>query len=294
LQCPKCAVEQEQDREECVRCGIVFDRWRESQEQAILRRRTGSYATPTVELERTVPRWLVVLAVIAFVVMGVMWTRYRQSVTTKQSLAAKGNALINDITPAVNKARKRQAEEAERLRRMQDALERAEAGHKEAQPRAFSLDEQGAMRLVNQCRGTTIRETVVIPKDFSESDEQYSSILRLVDAAERDRLLFVERASGRIKVKSGYAADVPGLSDSSDRIEIDLGGRKVTEVTQMTGRADHVEAEMYCTFENKVACRRLGIKEKPARAGFILQDGAWRVEWATIPDEEREPFHLCR
>src|SRR5688500_3804149 len=100
--------------------------------------------------------------------MGVMLTRYRQSVTAKRSLAAEGNALINDITPIVNKARQRQAEEAERLQRMQYAVERAEAAQKDAQPRAFSLDEQGAMRLVNQCREATTRETIMIPKDFNQ------------------------------------------------------------------------------------------------------------------------------
>jgi hypothetical protein len=293
LNCPKCGLEQEQGPE-CIRCGIIFARWRESQEQAILRRQTGSYASPPAEAERTIPRWLAGIIVVAFVLLGVLWTRYYRASTSKQSLAAKGNALINDITPAVNKARRRQAEEAQRLRRIQYAAEQAENGASaEKKPRAFSLDEQGAMRLVNQCSGTTIRQSIQIPKDLQDLDRN-ADILQLVEAAERDRLLFVERKNGRVSVKLGYAADVPGILDLNDRIDIDLGGRKVTEVIAMTGRADHVEAEMYCAFENKVACRRLGIKETRARAGFILQDGAWRVQWATISDGNAEAVHLCR
>jgi len=292
LNCPKCGLEQEQGPE-CIHCGIVFERWRESQEQAILRRQTGSYASPPEEAERTVPRWLAGIAVVAFVLIGVLWTRYYRASTSKQSLAAKGNALINDITPAVNEARRRQAEEAQRLRRMQYAAEQAEKANADEMPRAFSLDEQGVMRLVNQCRETSIRESIQIPKEIHDVNGN-SDILELVDAAERDRLFFVERKNGWIKVKLGYAADVPGILDLNDRIDIDLGGRKVTEVIRMSGRADHVEAEMYCAFENKVACRRLGIKERRALAAFILQDGAWRVQWATISDGGEKTLHLCR
>ncbi|HEX7807220.1 MAG TPA: hypothetical protein VF608_00780, partial [Thermoanaerobaculia bacterium] len=61
MDCPKCGTSQDAGREECVSCGIFFERWRRVQDQAILQRRTAQNTPLPVIEQGGMPKWMVAI-----------------------------------------------------------------------------------------------------------------------------------------------------------------------------------------------------------------------------------------
>ena len=77
--CPRCNWEPIPGENECASCGLVFAKWRATQPQ---RERAPIVVEPTPTV--TLPRWIIPVAIILFIVAGIAWTKHHQSARQRE------------------------------------------------------------------------------------------------------------------------------------------------------------------------------------------------------------------
>lgn len=295
MDCPKCGTSQDAGREECVSCGIFFERWRRAQDQAILQRRTAQNTPLPVIEQGGLPKWLVAIIVVLIVVFGSMWTMHRRKVRENTDLKAVGMARLNQINNDGLKMRQRMQDEAER-RQNQRLKERTEYAQLQAnRPAAypFSLTEAEALSLVQRCPELAERGKVLLPKQYGASNTEVFREYPALFNAQRSRLLFVEQEGDVVKHRIGITGGII-IKETPYQFEVDLGRRNITRITGMTGTADRVEALLLWSWEYPTAAEvLLDIRQARGSAMYLRQNGVWRLTGASISDG-KESIGVCR
>lgn len=99
MQCPKCSTEQPDSNVECAGCGIVFARWKATQERPRPEAEVVRPLPPVIEPEpgeRTIPRWVLAVAVVLLVFIGMKWTSARRAERAREKPQTL-DAMLNDI-----------------------------------------------------------------------------------------------------------------------------------------------------------------------------------------------------
>jgi hypothetical protein len=291
VECPKCAAVQPDNGVECTACGVVFARFREAQERAFLSRNTSSQqmATPPVELERTIPKGAVIVALLVFLVFGIVWTARRRDTRVNANEAA--TAMLDEINQKGLKQRQRLAAEGgERSAAAQRAGSWEAPVAKGTPPVGFT--EADAAAVLNQCAGFNTSEQVLLPKFIGDytgnsSDELYPAL----PIAKRDKLVEVkpDPANGRWVVTIPDTAHFRmTIKEDANHHIIPLGRRRVTSVTNLTGTADSAEAKFEFGYEQRVAAELLvqPYTTFTGHATFVKKDGAWKALHATTFNQE--------
>jgi hypothetical protein len=306
VECPKCGTSQEDGREDCVSCGIIFERWRRAQDQAVLARGTGRFEPAHAPVaEPGLPKWLVLVVVSVIVVFGLIWTMRRREARSRRDLAAEGKATINRINNEAIKARQRLQSEQDRANRMREDMEQEvvpEGNPAQAAPRDFSLSDTTAMELINRCSEIAVTEVIKLPRqyhsgDASEMFRQYPEL----SAAQKSRILIATKEGPLIVNNLGVTGGV-FIREMGEFFEIELGRRHIVRVKGMQGDIDHVTAQFEWEWEQKAAAEILtGSRGGTASAHFLRQNDYWTMTDGTLKastgsfkNREREWLPLCQ
>src|SRR5687768_14104544 len=100
MECPKCAAVQADGSVECTACGVVFARYFEAQERAML---TRSQPLVVEEETTTIPRSAIIVAVIVVLAFGLFWTAKRRD--SRENAKDEATAMLDDINMKGIKAR---------------------------------------------------------------------------------------------------------------------------------------------------------------------------------------------
>ncbi|MGN6183111.1 MAG: hypothetical protein ACTHQM_05595 [Thermoanaerobaculia bacterium] len=73
--CPKCGAKQEDGREDCVACGIIFSRWWSARKRTIEAEERAAFASRNEE-KRGIPGWVYLVVAFAVLMFGINWTRH--------------------------------------------------------------------------------------------------------------------------------------------------------------------------------------------------------------------------
>ena len=287
MDCPKCGIAQDDGREDCVSCGIVFERFREAQERALLRRIPQvNVPMPSASEGIGVSRWIIFAALLLVAIFGVFWTKSRREARANRDLRKEGMERLNEINRKGNIERERLHKEQESARKMAAAM--TEAPKPERRP--VGLDEAGAKKLIEQCFAFQERTSIKLPKvhggNYSESYPVFAAALEL---------RVVERTGNDPKLWPGPGAGGLNMMDRGEEYEIPLGLRRVQEITQLTGDIDHAEARFRWGYEGRVAAELLLRGEAyTGTAAFINNGGAWRVQWGTAWQQDGDSVQMCK
>jgi hypothetical protein len=289
VDCPKCGMSQDDGREECASCGIIFDRWQRAQDEAELRRRAAESVPLEIEEEGLrVSKWIIAIVLAFIFIFGTIWTVRRREARAKVDLAAIGKAHINKLNNDGLKMRQRLQDEAQRAQQMRYDQEQAtpvQGNTRIAAPRQFSLKEEDVMSALFPCSDFLESRSILLPKEYNSDDrdtvfETYPELFN----AQRSRLLFTTTEGSMVRHSVGVTGGIMIL-ERDDHFEVLLGAKRVQAVKEMTGDADRVHATFTWSYDQRVAAEvLLGIREEKGEAQFLRQNGVWRMTHATISD----------
>lgn len=289
MDCPKCGVEQDDGREECLSCGIVFARWYAAQHRRIAQ---TSVPVESPAAGVAVSRGVIFIAVFVLIIFGALWTKSRRDARANRDLRKEGMAMLNDINKKGNKERQRLEAENERARKMAAAMTERP---RQARPRPIGFEEADAMRLLEQCAAFTERSSIRFPRVYHEGaeySEAYPSLgraleLRIVEKMNRD---------GQVTLWPGPGVGGLVVLNQGDEYHIDLGMRRVQEITELSGDVDRAEARFRWMWQGRVAAETL-LSTSDTYGGvaeFLRQGGVWRVTGATLRQEDGTGVSACR
>lgn len=289
MDCPKCGVAQDGERQDCSSCGIIFARWREAQDRAFLDRRTAQ-GIVVPEVESGLPRWMVGVAVVVVVALGMMWTVRRRDARANVDLAAQGKAQLNEINKVATKQRLVLQEEAARARRMKSL---ADSDRTATASRPIGFSEEDATSLLHDCVGFETPGTVKLPKVFSstylgQASERYPAL----EEARKSEMVVARETGPTVTFTLGITAAGMPVTETATEFEFDLGWRQVKQIVELTGTADSAEAEFQWMYQQQTAAEiLLRGTTFTGYATFLLKDGAWRVTGARTTGGD--PVKLC-
>lgn len=277
MDCPKCGAVQDDRREDCISCGIVFRRFREAQERAVLARRSA----PDLPLESsgqglTISRTTLFVVVFVMIVFGVLWTKSRRDARANRDLRKEGMAMLDDINSKAVKERQRLEEEAERAKKFAAAMSETPKPVK----RPIGMDEADATRLIEQCSGFRERSSIKFPRVYHQGVDYSHAYPMLAEAL---RLRIVEKsADGAATLWPGPGVGGMVMLNQGDEYEIDLGFRRVQEITSLSGGVDRANAEFRWMWQGRVAAETLLTDDTyTGKAELVKKEGSWRVLHAT-------------
>ncbi len=298
MQCPKCGVEQSAGGAECVSCGVVFARFREAQERALLARKSVSQPIPVADETTTaVPRALVIVALVIFVTFGIVWTARRRQARAKFDAAAAGSAMLDEINNRGLKERQRLENEAQRARAMRNS-----GGFPSTSPaapkRPQGFGEREAKLALEKCIGFTELQTVRVPMSYPQfSRDYYLREYPVLAAAEKEKVVQVEAVDGvhRLSV-APYTHSRMNITESGDHYVFHLGRRRVMTIHDLTGSADEASVRFAYVFGNRASAETLlaSTESFSGSAYFLRQAGEWRVTRAHALKKDGTAIDLCR
>ncbi|MGZ8709909.1 MAG: hypothetical protein ACXW28_06770 [Thermoanaerobaculia bacterium] len=291
MDCPKCGASQDDGREDCISCGIVFRRFREAQERAMLARRS----TQDIPLESssgqglTASRAVLFLVVFLLLVFGGLWTKSRRDARANRDLRKEGMSMLDDINRKAVKERQRLEEEAERANKIAAAMSEIPKPVK----RPIGMDEADATRLIEQCSGFRERASIKFPRVYQEGLDYSGTYPRLAEAL---RLRIVEKsADGTATLWPGPGVGGIEILNQGDEYEIDLGFRRVQEITALSGGVDRANADFRWMWQGRVAAETLLTDDTyTGIAELVKNEGSWRVLHATAYTQGGGVTALCK
>lgn len=289
MDCPKCGTTQDDAREECVSCGIIFDRWQRAQEEAILRPRKPE-PLPVIDEGVGIPKTLIFAGLVVILIFGTIWTVKRRDARSKIDNKAMVKAELNRLNNEGLKVRQRLADEQARAQRMRNNINEAQPIEEMPQatstaPRAFSLTEGDVMTSLLTCPELSETHIIKLPKQYYSSQrnsvfEQYPELF----AAQRSRLLTSTVENDLVTQQIGVTGGII-IDDRDDHFEVLLGRKRITRISDMQGTADRVSITFTWSYEQPLASEVLqGFRERQGHATFLRQDAAWRRVSANISD----------
>jgi hypothetical protein len=298
--CPKCGHSENEEREECGACGVVFARWRAVEE----RRRTPDgkgtvdkrwFQSGTALAIRTTaerlydrrasiltPQRITALAVLLIVVIGVGGlVRNRAARATKKATHA---AVIAGMSKDVG----------------HEALEAQRRAAKPVKGR-LDLSTEAALQMIGRCEAFTLDTSINLPGSFYEN--HYGQMIARYPAlviAEREGLVEFDPALPAehrsdplpphwaprlIRVQMTVSGNFDmRYARGSDLIEVNLGGRRVLRLTDLRGDARRAEADYDWEFMEPVA-EKFGPRRGRGSATFVKAGASWRIKDVSIhPD----------
>lgn len=296
VQCPKCGAQQSAGGAECVSCGVVFARFRESQERAALARKSVSQPMPVAdETTTSVPRPFVIVALVIFVAFGVVWTAKRRQARAKYDAASAGAAMLDEINNKGLKERQRLENEAQRARELRNS-----GGFPATSPappkRPAGFGEYEAKRALEKCAAFTEPQTVRIPKSYPQySRDYYVAEYPVLAAAEKDKVVQVEAVDGVHRLSLGSYSRM-NFTETADHYVFNLGRRRITNVRELTGSADEAEVRFDFVYTSSVTAETLLAPTEHfyGFAYFVRQGGEWRVTRAHSLKKDGTSISLCR
>lgn len=288
VNCPKCGMKQDAGRADCISCGVVFERWRELQERALLGKARNTQNVPVPASSGT-PWWMVAVVLLVFVLFGTMWTKNRREARAAHDPAAAGKAMINDINNRNVKARQRMEQESSRMKWLS-----ASSAPREL-PRPVGFDEADATALLNDCPGLAEPLTIHLPKSFRDYEaEQMRAGFPHLRFAESHGVLLKTVDNGLVTYEVGQSAGGMRIVDSGAEFVVELGSRKVANIVRLAGSVDAAEAEFGWTYEDRVGMRVfLGNDSYLGRASFLKNGGRWRIREALLWNNDNTMKKVC-
>lgn len=283
MDCPKCGFAQDDGREDCISCGIVFARFREAQERAQMSIAQNNVPIASPSEGIAVSRWIVVAFLLFVIVVGALWTKSRRDARANRDLRKEGMAQLNEINQKSLKERERLEKE------QQGAQELAAAMAETPKPvqRPVDLDESGAQKLIEQCFGFQERKSIMLPKSIPNYPDGVLSV------ALEKRVL--ERTGNESRLWPGPGAGGMAMMDKGEEYEIVLGLRRVREITLLVGGVDHATANFRWMYEGRVAAEMLLKGETYSGVAiFIHKGGAWHVDGATVWSQDGDATRVCK
>jgi hypothetical protein len=292
MECPKCGATQEDGREDCASCGIIFERWQRAQEQAFLARGTGRFAPepgPTEEERRSVPLWLVAIVALAVIGVGLFWTMKRREARATAGVPHSTDAL-NDLNDAGIAVRQRLQAENDREARRKAAIDSGEVPEgSEAQLTGDinALGQTTAIELLQRCGDASTPDVVHLPKEYPYGAPDVFSHFPELEAAQRIRLIASTRDGGTVK----QTLDVRGIhqvTESTDEFLVNLGRRRVLRIDLQPAGGAQVHAKVAWGWENGPSAMALkGLREQSGEADFVRDAQVWRVMSSVVHDGNR-------
>jgi hypothetical protein len=290
VDCPKCGIAQDDGREDCVSCGIVFARFREAQERAQLRAAQSDVpfqASPTEGI--AVSRWIIFAVLLLAVVFGALWTKSRRDARANRDLRKEGMAQLNEINKEGMAERERLEKDRESAREMAGAMTETQKPAR----RPVGLDETAATRLIEQCFGFQEQATIKLPKSYTGYVSSYAESYPSFEVALERRV--VERVGDAPKLWPGPGSGGLNMMDRGEAYEIPLGKRRVREVTSLVGGIDHAEAHFRWMYEGRIAAELLLKGDTyTGVAVFINNGGAWRINGGTVWRQDGDAVRVCK
>lgn len=289
MDCPKCGASQDDGRDECASCGVVFARWRAAQERAQLR--VGAPPQTAPESERGIPAWAAIVALIVVVGLGVMWTVRRREARASHDPSKELDAKVNAINNRINASRVREAQDAARssvaaqeARIAQMHSEMADLPPAPA-PWPSGLDESSARSMIQRCSGFTNLHEISIPKSFRRQDR----VVMIRDVAPLEpavRAGFLELVDeGDFTYVRVLGPGWTGLQavDAGDSYKISGGRRVVKNVRLGIAGASTVEVWFTWNYDRMDARDLFGTREEPhGNAHFARTGSSWRAVRGSI------------
>jgi hypothetical protein len=282
MKCPKCAAECAEGRDECATCGIVFERWRLAQESRTLR----PTAPLPVEPERTIPRWVVIVALLFIVVTGTMWTKHRRDARAARNLRSEGMDMLNDINRKAVKQQNRRAQELANLDRREAARQAAADRNREAVAWPEGFNERVARSVLERCTEFSAMTDVKLPKrvprqTYDWTLEEHPALARALKAG------FVEVVDSDEYSQRDVRVTPVGLMqmshyDNGTEYVVRLGRRRVTEVSLVSADYDRAVFLYAWEREERAASTLIPLIHEPkGRVEVVRNGGRWRVVEAT-------------
>ncbi len=291
MDCPKCGAAQDDGREDCSSCGIVFRRFREAQERALLAR----HSTEDASIESSsgeglkVSRTIVFVALFLVLVFGVLWTKSRRDARASRDLRGEGMSMLDDINKKGAKERRRLEDEAERAKKIAGAMSEMPKPVK----RPIGMEEADATRLIEQCAGFRERASIKLPRIYDERLRYHDAYPALAEAL---RLRIVEKSTdGTGTLWPGPGVGGMVILNQGDEYEIDLGFRRVQEITSLSGGVDRATANFRWMWQGRVAAETLLTGDTyTGIAELVKKEGSWRVVHATADTSSGRVTALCK
>jgi hypothetical protein len=164
MDCPKCGAAQDDGREECSSCGIVFARW---QPRAP---RMPTQSTQ-VELEKPpvrIPVPFIIVAAFFVIVGGLMWAKHQKELRAK----ADPDAILNEINNKGANLRRQLREEQAAIKRAQSRAAMTAGAINNQLP--ADLDESKIIDLIQGCNYFSEKVSVAIPKKFQVNTYRFT------------------------------------------------------------------------------------------------------------------------
>lgn len=266
--------------------------------------RTAAAPQMATEVERGIPAWMAVVALVLVIGLGVMWTVRRREARANHDPSKDLDAKVNAINNRINASRVRQAQEAAASSvASQEARVRQMHGEMADLPPAAArvpwpsgLDESSARSMIQRCSGFTNPREIAIPKSFRSDD--LAVVMRDVPPlGPAVRAGFLELVDGgdltHVRVLGpGWT----GLQvvDGGDSYRIS-GGRPVVKNVNLR-IAGPSTAEVWFTWNyDRMDARDLfGTREEPGgNAHFAKTGSAWRAVRGSI-GSGRTYVPICR
>ncbi|HEY2323197.1 MAG TPA: hypothetical protein VGJ82_10090 [Thermoanaerobaculia bacterium] len=283
MNCPKCGVVAAAGAEECAACGIVFSRWRE---------RPLRTSPPPVEGHQRIPTPLIIAGAIVFILIGLIWTAHRRS--ARASEKSDMSAMLDDINNKGKAERDRLRDEAEKGYRaaQHDQAVASAAAANAARQLPPTITEADLRTLIEQDVFFQEHVLVSVPKSFSS--REYASVARQYPAltgAIREGLIefdppFDPKAPGRtdrqiyVHVPPLALYKVPTINDRPDTYELDLGRRRLADVTIENAADFAIAAAFTYDYEQSVGSALLDVK-RVGHASLKRAADGWRLDSLT-------------
>lgn len=241
MNCPKCDTANADDSQDCVACGVVFERWRAAQERALLQRTTA--ARPAPAPAHGIPAWMVIAGAVVIVLLGTMWTVRSRGAREKN---AGSDDILNEIN---NKVVRAQVAAAGRSRVGGTGTGKSPemnfppvGANGWTQPLRWpeGLDEAQAKSMIQRCRAFSISHDVAMPKVFprarkSEVLQRFQWLQRAVRQGyvQLDEVTHSEIGYVEAKIVPSAWSKVP-FNDTGTHFELRMGRPRIKSFTGIT------------------------------------------------------------
>ena len=278
MDCPKCGEANQDGRDECSSCGVIFSRWQPRQPRIPITRPRAADPDP----KRAGVPWLLLAGAAVIVVFGVMWTMHRR--------AARGSANLDDQLNAIN------AKAIERQRRQRATEPKSAAPVRYPAPLPPEL-ESAARFALERCAWFSEPISFEVPKEFKKAS--YQEMVRkdpMIGALVRLHFIALDPSLANAMpddtIEARLTTQVRGamqVTEGSDWYRFDVGRRRLGELRANTNPTDsRMLVGFDWTFENAIADELTDLKGRSGYGTLYTEGSAWKVaEASALPAHQR-------
>lgn len=302
MECPKCGTSQPDGREQCSRCGIVFERWRAHQERMQLMQRRTLSSPPAPERSH-IPLPILIVGAVFVVILGLLWTKHHYEAAKK----AENADILNDINQrALRRPRFRLGESSPT--QTPSPTEQAPPPPIPA-PASLSfppdLPEDRARAIIENCRFFQDSPTFDIPRQFPrESYQEVAQHYPALQTAAREQLIELRPRPGsppdptdpddliRVSITPEAYSRATVMDSGGDMFQLGYGRRHLESLwvadTKYIGR---VTLSFTWTYDKPAGAALSGDPQRHTGGMILHQDqGNWSLRYGWIDSRQGGQF----